>query len=48
MTNENHIIQLKKAGCIYARIAFEAANDHMRNNIYKKNTQREQLVNVSG
>ncbi|MCB9911198.1 MAG: B12-binding domain-containing radical SAM protein [Planctomycetes bacterium] len=48
MTNENHIIQLKAAGCIYARIAFEAANDHMRNTIYKKNTQREQLVNVSG
>jgi len=48
MTKEEHIRMLKDAGCIYARIAFEAANDHMRNEIYKKNTEREDLVNASG
>lgn len=48
MTKEEHIIQLKAAGCIYARIAFEAASDHMRNAIYKKNTETSQLVNASG
>jgi anaerobic magnesium-protoporphyrin IX monomethyl ester cyclase len=48
LTKEAHIEQLKRAGCIYARIAFEAANDHMRNVVYRKNTQREQLVNASG
>ncbi|MFT6109756.1 MAG: radical SAM superfamily enzyme YgiQ (UPF0313 family) [Planctomycetota bacterium] len=48
MTKEVHIEQLAAAGCIYARIAFEAANDYMRNVIYRKNTQREQLVNASG
>ncbi len=47
MTKEEHIRMLKDAGCIYARIAFEAANDHMRNEIYKKNTEREELVNAS-
>ncbi|MDP6385968.1 MAG: hypothetical protein QGI93_07195, partial [Planctomycetota bacterium] len=44
MTKEVHIEQLKAAGCIYARIAFEAANDYIRNTIYRKNTGRQQLV----
>jgi len=48
MTREDHIIQLKSAGCIYARIAFEAANDHIRNTIYRKNTDKSQLVETSG
>lgn len=48
LTKEAHIAQLASAGCIYARIAFEAANDYMRNVVYRKNTQREQLVNASG
>ena len=43
MTRESHIEQLKKAGCIYARIAFEAANDYIRNTIYRKNTTLQQL-----
>jgi radical SAM superfamily enzyme YgiQ (UPF0313 family) len=47
MTKEEHIVQLKAAGCIYARIAFEAANDHVRNEIYRKNTTREQLRDAS-
>jgi len=28
---------------VYARIAFEAASDHIRNAIFKKNTTRQQL-----
>ena len=44
MVTEKHIALLKKAGCIQVRIAFEAANDHMRNAIMKKNTTRAQLV----
>jgi anaerobic magnesium-protoporphyrin IX monomethyl ester cyclase len=48
MVSEKHIQLLKKAGCIQARIAFEAANDHMRNAIMKKNTTRAQLVRAAG
>ncbi len=48
MTKEEHIRQLKQAGCVYARIAFEAANDHMRNAVFKKNTTREQLRQAAG
>jgi anaerobic magnesium-protoporphyrin IX monomethyl ester cyclase len=47
MTTEHHIKLLKKAGCIYTRIAFEAANDHMRNQVYKKNTTRKQLLDAA-
>jgi anaerobic magnesium-protoporphyrin IX monomethyl ester cyclase len=47
MVTEKHIGLLKKAGCIQARIAFEAANDHMRNAIMKKNTTRAQLVRAA-
>lgn len=47
MVTEKHIKLLKQAGCIYARIAFEAANDHMRNAIMKKNTTRAQLVRAA-
>ncbi|MFT7677060.1 MAG: anaerobic magnesium-protoporphyrin IX monomethyl ester cyclase [Planctomycetota bacterium] len=48
MTKEVHIEQLKAAGCIYARVAFEAANDHMRNVIYRKNTDIQHLRDASG
>lgn len=48
MTKEEHIAQLKSAGCIYARVAFEAANDHMRNVVYRKNTDLQHLRNASG
>lgn len=47
MTVEKHIKQLRAAGCIYTRIAFEAANDHMRNQVYKKNTTRTHLLNAA-
>ncbi|HTE05399.1 MAG TPA: radical SAM protein [Planctomycetota bacterium] len=48
MVTEKHIALLKKSGCIQVRIAFEAANDHMRNAIMKKNTTRAQLVRAAG
>jgi len=48
MTNERHIQQLRKAGCVYARIAFEAANDHIRNDIFRKNTTLQQLKDAAG
>jgi len=44
LTREEHIKQLAEAGCVYARIAFEAANDYIRNVVYRKNTRREQMV----
>jgi len=47
MVTEKHIALLRKAGCIQARIAFEAANDHMRNAIMKKNTTRAQLIRAA-
>ena len=47
MVTEKHIALLKKSGCIQVRIAFEAANDHMRNAIMKKNTTRAQLVRAA-
>jgi radical SAM superfamily enzyme YgiQ (UPF0313 family) len=43
MTTEHHIELLKKAGCVYARVAFEAASDHVRNAVFKKNTTKQQL-----
>lgn len=48
MVQEKHAVLLQKAGCIYARIAIEAANDHIRNQVYKKNTTRQQLLNAAG
>ena len=48
MVTERHVRLLRQAGCIYARIAFEAANDHMRNAIMRKNTTRAQLVRAAG
>lgn len=48
MTTERHIELLKKAGCVYARIAFEAASDYVRNAVFKKNTTRQQLVDAAG
>jgi anaerobic magnesium-protoporphyrin IX monomethyl ester cyclase len=48
LTREEHIRQLKSAGCVYARIAFEAASDHVRNVVFKKNTERGQLTDAAG
>ena len=48
MTTERHIELLAKAGCVYARIAFEAASDYVRNAVFKKHTTRQQLIDASG
>jgi len=48
ITKEDHIAQLKQAGCVYARIAFEAASDYIRNEIFRKNTERKQLTDAAG
>lgn len=48
MTKERHIISLKKAGCVYARVAFEAASDYIRNAIFRKNTTLQQLEDSAG
>ncbi len=48
MTREEHIRQLKAAGCIYARVAFEAASDYVRNQVFKKHTERRELVQAAG
>jgi len=47
MVTDKHIQLLKQAGCVYARIAFEAADDHMRNAVMRKNTTRKQLVRAA-
>jgi len=47
MTKERHIEQLKAAGCVYARIAFESANEYIRNAIFRKNTTLQQLEDAS-
>jgi radical SAM superfamily enzyme YgiQ (UPF0313 family) len=47
MTKEPQIEWLKEAGCVYARVAFESANDHTRNAVFKKNTELRQLTDAS-
>jgi anaerobic magnesium-protoporphyrin IX monomethyl ester cyclase len=47
MTTEDHIRKLKAAGCVYARIAFEAASDYVRNAVFRKNTTRKQLTDAA-
>lgn len=47
MTTERHIELLKKAGCVYARIAIEAASDYVRNAVFRKNTTRQQLTDAA-
>ena len=48
MTKERHIQQLKKAGCVYARVAYEAASDYIRNAVFRKNTTLQQLEESAG
>lgn len=48
MTTEKQIKMLKEAGCVYARIAFEAASDFVRNAVFKKHTTRKQLTDAAG
>lgn len=47
MTREHHIEKLASAGCVYARIAFEAANDYIRNAVFRKNTTIQQLEDAA-
>ena len=48
MTTERQIKLLKQAGCVYARVAFEAASDYVRNAIFRKHTTRKQLTDSAG
>jgi anaerobic magnesium-protoporphyrin IX monomethyl ester cyclase len=48
MTTDEHVRLLKSAGCVYARIALEAANDHVRNTVFRKHTTRKQLTDAAG
>lgn len=48
MTTEKHIKLLASAGCVYARVAFEAASDYVRNAVFRKNTTRKQLTDAAG
>ncbi|MCE9595556.1 MAG: B12-binding domain-containing radical SAM protein [Planctomycetes bacterium] len=47
LTTREHMTQLKRAGCISARLAFEAASDRVRNKIYRKGTSLADLKNSS-
>jgi radical SAM superfamily enzyme YgiQ (UPF0313 family) len=38
LTTREHMQMLRSAGCISARLAFEAASDHVRNKVYRKGT----------
>ena len=48
MTTEKQIAMLKEAGCVYARVAFEAANDYVRNAVFRKHTTLQQLTDSAG
>ncbi|MBU0755426.1 MAG: hypothetical protein KJ645_09820, partial [Planctomycetes bacterium] len=43
LTTEKQMKNLKRVGCISARLAFEAANDYIRNVIYRKNVTQEDI-----
>ncbi len=45
LTTGEHMQMLRSAGCISARLAFEAAADHIRNDVYRKGTTVAQLKN---
>ncbi|MCK6445086.1 MAG: B12-binding domain-containing radical SAM protein [Planctomycetes bacterium] len=47
LTKPEHLTVLRGAGCISARLAFEAASDHVRNTIYRKGTSLDDLRNSS-
>jgi radical SAM superfamily enzyme YgiQ (UPF0313 family) len=45
LTTAEHMRQLRSAGCISARLAFEAASDRIRNDLYRKGTSLTDLQN---
>lgn len=47
IVKEHQIKLLRKAGCVYSRIAFEAASDFVRNTVFRKNTDVQHLKNAS-
>ena len=47
IVKEHQIALLRKAGCVYTRIAFEAASDFVRNTVFRKNTDVQHLRNAS-
>ncbi|MDF1800164.1 MAG: radical SAM protein [Planctomycetota bacterium] len=47
IVKEKQIKLLKKAGCVYSRIAFEAASDFVRNTVFRKNTEKQHLIDAS-
>lgn len=44
LTTAKQMEDLRKVGCISARLAFEAANDYIRNVVYRKSVTREDIV----
>jgi radical SAM superfamily enzyme YgiQ (UPF0313 family) len=47
LTTEKQMKDLKRVGCIGARLAFEAANDYIRNVVYRKSVTMEDLKTSS-
>jgi anaerobic magnesium-protoporphyrin IX monomethyl ester cyclase len=45
LTSADHMRMLRSAGCISARLAFEAASDRIRNKVYRKGTTIADLRN---
>ena len=45
LTTREHMQMLRAAGCISARLAFEAASDDVRNKVYRKGTTLADLRN---
>ena len=45
LTTAEHMRQLRSAGCISARLAFESASDRIRNGVYRKGTTQADLRN---
>lgn len=43
LTTADHVKMLRSAGCVSARLAFEAASDHIRNRVYRKGTTLAEL-----
>ncbi len=47
LTTEKQMQNLKKVGCVSARLAFEAANDQIRNVVYRKNVTLDDIHSSS-
>jgi radical SAM superfamily enzyme YgiQ (UPF0313 family) len=47
LTSDRHMKKLRAAGCVSARLAFETANDFLRNQVYRKLTKLEEMENAA-